>query len=141
MDDYSDIINHPHHVSKRRQQMPMSERAAQYSPFAALTGYGDVIQEAGRFVGEKTLLDEETLKLLDLKFQMLADHMDEKPVVTFTIFVPDEKKAGGAYTDIVGAIKKVDIFQRMITLDNGMQIPMENIVEIESEIFRGKNLD
>ena len=141
MDDYSDIINHPHHVSKRRPQMPMSERAAQFSPFAALTGYGDVIQEAGRFVGEKTLLDEETLKLLDLKFQMLADHMDEKPVVTFTVFVPDEAKAGGAYTDIVGVIKKVDTFQRMITLDNGMQIPMDNIIHMESEIFRQKELD
>lgn len=135
MDSYDDIINHPHHVSNRRPQMPMSERAAQFSPFAALTGYGDVIKEATRFVDDRLILDEETLKILDRKFQILMEHLSDRPTVVFTYFVPDQSKDGGAYVDAEGVIKKIDSFNRIITLENGTQISMDNIFNMESEIF------
>lgn len=135
MDSYDDIINHPHHVSNRRPQMPMSERAAQFSPFAALTGYGDVIKEATRFVDDRLILDEETLKILDRKFQILMEHLSDRPTVVFTYFVPDQSKDGGAYVDAEGVIKKIDSFNRIITLENGTHISMDNIFNMESEIF------
>lgn len=135
MGNYDDIIDHPHHVSSRRPQMPMSERAAQFSPFAALTGYGDVIKEANRFVDDRLMLDEETLKILDRKFQTLMEHLSDRPTVVFTYFVPDQSKDGGAYVDAEGVIKKIDSFSRIITLENGMQISMDNIIDMESEIL------
>lgn len=135
MGNYDDIIDHPHHVSRRRPQMPMSERAAQFSPFAALTGYGDVIREANRFVDDRLILDEETLKILDRKFQTLMEHLSDRPTVVFTYFVPDQSKDGGAYIDAEGIVKKIDIFSRFITLENGTQISMNNIFDMESEIF------
>lgn len=135
MGNYDDIIDHPHHVSNRRPQMPMSERASQFSPFAALTGYGDVIREANRFVDDRLILDEETLKILDRKFQTLMERLSDRPTVVFTYFVPDQSKDGGAYVDAEGVIKKIDSFSRIITLENGMQISMDNIFNMESEIF------
>lgn len=135
MGNYDDIIDHPHHVSSRRPQMPMSERAAQFSPFAALTGYGDVIKEANRFVDDRLILDEETLKILDRKFQTLMEHLSDRPAVVFTYFMPDQSKDGGAYVDAEGVIKKIDSFNRIITLENGIQISMDNIIDMESEIF------
>lgn len=135
MGNYDDIIDHPHHVSNWRPQMPMSERAAQFSPFAALTGYGDVIKEATRFVDDRLILDEETLKILDRKFQILMEHLSDRPTVVFTYFVPDQSKDGGAYVDAEGIVKKIDIFSRFITLENGTQISMNNIFDMESEIF------
>ena len=95
--DYDDIINLPHHVSTRHPQMSMYDRAAQFSPFAALTGYDDAIQETGRLTEQKIELDEETLEKLDERFQILQEHLGEQPEVRFTYFKPDERKEGGAY--------------------------------------------
>ena len=94
---YDSIINLPHHVSKTRPQMPMSDRAAQFAPFAALTGYDSAIKETGRLTDEKIEMDEEALNILNMKFQILVDSLDDEPEVTFTYFKPDERKAGGAY--------------------------------------------
>ena len=132
---YNEIINLPHHVSKTRPQMPMSDRAAQFAPFAALTGYDAAIKETGRLTDEKIEMDEEALNILNMKFQILVDSLDEEPEVTFTYFKPDERKAGGAYIEVTGTVKKVDDFERLIVMQNGTKMPMDDILNIEGEIF------
>ena len=132
---YNEIINLPHHVSKTRPQMPMSDRAAQLAPFAALTGYDSAIKETGRLTDEKIEMDEEALNILNMKFQILVDSLDDEPEVTFTYFKPDERKAGGAYLEVTGTVKKVDDFERLIVMQNGTKMPMDDILNIEGEIF------
>ena len=132
---YNEIINLPHHVSKTRPQMPMSDRAAQFAPFAALTGYDSAIKETGRLTDEKIVMDEEALNILNMKFQILVDSLDDEPEVTFTYFKPDERKAGGAYIEVTGTVKKVDDFERLIVMQNGTKMPMDDILNIEGEIF------
>ena len=132
---FDDIINLPHHVSATRPQMSMMDRAAQFSPFAALTGYDAAIKETGRLTDEKIEMDEEALNILNMKFQILVDSLDEEPEVTFTYFKPDEHKAGGAYIEVTGIVKKVDDFERLIVMQNGMKIPMDDILNIEGHIF------
>lgn len=132
---YDEIINLPHHVSKTRPQMPMSDRAAQFAPFAALTGYDSAIKETGRLTDEKIEMDEEALNILNMKFQILVDSLDDEPEVTFTYFKPDERKAGGAYLEVTGTVKKVDDFERLIVMQNGTKMPMDDILNIEGEIF------
>ena len=132
---YNEIINLPHHVSKTRPQMPMSDRAAQFAPFAALTGYDAAIKETGRLTDEKIEMDEEALNILNMKFKILVDSLDDEPEVTFTYFKPDERKAGGAYVEVTGIVKKVDDFERLIVMQNGTKMPMDDILNIEGEIF------
>ena len=134
-DLYEDIINRPHHVSKTRPQMPMSDRAAQFAPFAALTGYDSAIKETGRLTDERIELDEEALTVLDLKYQLLMDAFDKVPEVTITYFQPDERKAGGKYVSATGAVKKVDDFERLITMQDGTRIPMDDVLSIDGELF------
>ena len=115
---YDEILSLPHHVSKTRPQMPMSDRAAQFAPFAALTGYDSAIKETGRLTDERIELDEEALTALDLKYQLLMEALDEAPKVTITYFQPDERKAGGKYLTATGAVKKavsythLDVYKR-----------------------------
>ena len=134
-DLYEDIINLPHHVSKTRPQMSMIDRAAQFSPFAALTGYDAAIKETGRLTDEKIEMDEEALNILNMKFQLLVDSLADEPEITFTYFKPDERKAGGAYIDVTGKVKKVDDFERLIVMQNGTKMPIDDILNIEGEIF------
>ena len=134
-DLYEDIINLPHHVSKTRPQMSMIDRAAQFSPFSALTGYDAAIKETGRLTDEKIEMDEEALNILNMKFQLLVDRLADEPEITFTYFKPDERKAGGAYIDVTGKVKKVDDFERLIVMQNGTKMPMDDILNIEGEIF------
>ena len=134
-DLYEDIINRPHHVSKARPQMSELERAAQFAPFAALTGYDSAIKETGRLTDEKIEMDEEALNILNMKFQILVDSLDDEPEVTFTYFKPDERKAGVAYLEVTGTVKKVDDFERLIVMQNGTKMPMDDILNIEGEIF------
>ena len=135
MKGYEDIINLPHHISPTRQQMPMSDRAAQFSPFAALTGYDAAIKETGRLTDERIELDEEALTALDMKYQILMDAFDDAPEVTITFFQPDKRKAGGKYLTATGAVKKVDDFGRRITMQDGAKIPMDDVLSIEGELF------
>ena len=134
-EQYKDIIDIPHHVSKTRPQMPMSDRAAQFAPFAALTGYDAAIKETGRLTDERIELDEEALTALDMKYQLLMDAFDDAPEVTITYFQPDERKAGGKYVSAVGAVIKVDDFERLITMQDGTKIPMDDVLSIEGELF------
>ena len=132
---YEEIMKHPHHVSKTRPQMPMSDRAAQFAPFAALTGYESAIKETGRLTDEKIELDEESLTALDMKYQLLMEALDDAPEVTITYFQPDERKAGGKYIAATGAVKKVDDFERRITMRDGTRIPMDDVLSIDGELF------
>ena len=132
---YDEIMGLPHHVSRTRPQMPMSDRAAQFAPFAALTGYDSAIKETGRLTDEKIKLDEEALTTLDMKYQFLIDALDDEPEVTITYFQPDERKAGGKYVSATGTVKKVDDFERRITMRDGAKIPMDNVLSIDGELF------
>ena len=132
---YNEIMGLSHHVSKTRPQMPMSDRAAQFAPFAALTGYDAAIKETGRLTDERIELDVEALSALDMKYQLLMEALDEAPEVTITYFQPDERKAGGKYVSAVGAVKKIDDFERRITMRDGAKIPMDDVLSIEGELF------
>ena len=133
---YEDIINLPHHVSSKRPQMPMLDRAAQFSPFAALTGYDDAIHETGRLTDEKIDLSEEEKEALDRKQQILMERLGDHPALTVTYFVPDAKKSGGAYVTKSGSLKTIDKFERWILLTDGTKIPLDDVADIESELFR-----
>ena len=135
MSKYNGIIYLPHHVSKTRPHMPMSDRAAQFAPFAALTGYDSAIKETGRLTDERLELDEEALTALDMRYQLLIDALDEEPEVEITYFKPDERKAGGEYISVTGAVKKVNDFERLITMQDGMKIPMDDVLSIDGELF------
>ena len=121
MEKYKDIIKQ----SVKRPRMSLLDRAAQFAPFAALTGYDDAIKETGRLTGEKIELSEEDLNLLNMKYQLLVDRLYEEHEVEFTYFVPDVAKNGGTYVTKQGIVKKVDDFERMITLYDGTKILMD----------------
>ena len=111
---YEDIINLPHHVSKTRPQMSMLDRAAQFSPFAALTGYDAAIKETGRLTDEKIELDEDTKAALDMKQAYLIEMIDEQPEITIIYFLPDARKVGGAYVTVTGNLKRFDEYERLL---------------------------
>ena len=127
---YDEIINLPHHVSKTRPQMPLSDRAAQFAPFAALTGYDSAIKETGRLTDERIELGEEALTALDRKYQLLMDTLDDAPEVTIIYFQPDERKSGGQYVSATGTVKKVDTFGRRILLQDGTRIPLDSVYDL-----------
>ena len=127
---YDEIMGLPHHVSKTRPQMPMSDRAAQFAPFAALTGYDSAIKETGRLTDERIALDEEALTALDRKYQLLMDTLDDAPEVTIIYFQPDAQKAGGQYVSATGTVKKVDTFGRRILLQDGTRIPLDSVYDL-----------
>lgn len=125
---YDDIINLPHHVSSRHPQMPMMNRAAQFSPFAALTGYEDAVRETARLTDEKIELDEYEKEELDRKIQWLGSHLDEHIPVSITYFQPDDRKAGGTYEEIIDTIRKINVYEHEILLAKGTKIPIMNIL-------------
>lgn len=136
---YNGIINLPHHVSKTRPQMPMSDRAAQFAPFAALTGYDSAIKETGRLTGERIELDEEALADLNMRYRLLVDKLDEEPEVEITYFKPDERKSGGEYVTVTGTVKKVDDLDRLIIMHDGTKIPMDDVLTVGWELFSKLN--
>ena len=136
---YNEIMGHPHHVSKTRPQMPMSDRAAQFAPFAALTGYDSAIKETGRLTNERIELDEDALTALNVKYQFLMDALDEEPEIKITYFKPDERKAGGEYVSAIGAVKKVDDFERLITMQDGTRIPMDDVYDMSISVITNEN--
>ena len=133
---YKDIIDLPHHQSLRKPRMAMIDRAAQFSPFAALTGHNDAIIETARLTDRKIELDEGTKSIINEKIQMISDFLFEKPTVTFTHFEPDIKKEGGTYLNTTGTVKKIDEFKREIILTDGRIILIEHIYDIESNLFK-----
>ena len=132
---YEDILHLSRPVSSTRPQMPIADRAAQFSPFAALTGHGAAIRETARLTDRRRELSEDEQTALGDKLTMLAEIASDHPVVSITYFRADEKKDGGSYVTAAGAVKKVDDYERMVALMNGTKIPIRDIVEIESELF------
>lgn len=128
---YDDIIHLPRHVSSKRTPMSNYDRAAQFSPFAALTGYDAVIEESARLTDAQIELDEGGKALLDEKLQQIREHMAEQPRVTLICFQPDDRKQGGAYVQITGHVKKLDEYRHSILLTEGDMIPIERIYGID----------
>ncbi|MCD7946515.1 MAG: YolD-like family protein [Clostridiales bacterium] len=134
--DYQDIINLPHHVSETRPHMSMRDRAAQFSPFAALTGYDAAVQETARLTDQRVELDEEMKQSLSERLNLIQENLAMAPVVEITYFIPDERKKGGAYSTATGAVKKIDEYQRLVVLRDGTNVPMDEITEISGAMFR-----
>ncbi|MCM1345339.1 MAG: YolD-like family protein [Muribaculaceae bacterium] len=135
MGNYDDIINLPHHEPVSHPRMPASDRAAQFSPFAALTGHEAAIAETSRLTDEKPELDEDKKEELDAQLQILRAHIALEPKAAITYFVPDSKKDGGSYRKASGNLKKLDDSKHQIIMKNGTVIAMDDIYAIESPIF------
>lgn len=116
----------------------MIDRAAQFSPFAALTGHQDAVMETQRLTEDQIDLDEECKMLLNQKLQMLQERLLEKPEITLTYFQPDEKKTGGKVLQCSGTVKKIDEIEHLLLMTDGTKIPMEHLYEISGEIFAQK---
>lgn len=134
MDDcrYSDIINLPHHVSKRHPQMSMRDRAAQFAPFAALTGYEDIIEEAGRFTESQMELADDEKNSLDEVLRQLVSRIAEQPEVSVEYYVADARKSGGQYLSRCGHLTGFSCADRLLVLDNFLTIRIDSIVSIET---------
>ena len=141
MGKYDDIINLPHHVSPTRPHMSVRDRAAQFAPFAALTGYGDAIDETARLTGKKIELDDEKKRAIELRLIAAFENSDVSPTVTVTHFRPDEKKTGGEYVKTVGKIKKIDETEKTVLMSDGKKISIDDISDVESDIFHLLGLD
>ena len=128
---YDDIINLPHHQSSERAHMSLHDRAAQFAPFAALTGHEEAVEETARLTDERITLDETAIEKINQKLYDVVQHLPEKRTIIITYFRPDTLKQGGAYLTDVGTVKKVDEITRKVFMDSGMQIEMEQIVDIE----------
>jgi hypothetical protein len=111
------------------------DRAAQFSPFAALTGYGDAIKETARLTGERVELDEYMKDVLSVRLQIIADQLKEHPEIAITYFQPDEKKNGGAYVTVIGRAKKIDEYERVVVMTDGTRVPIDEIASIDGQIF------
>lgn len=135
-DKYDDIINLPHHVSVNRPHMSMIDRAAQFSPFAALTGYEDAVKETERLTEQKISLNETEINLLNDKLNFIQENIKSRPIVSITFFVPDNRKNGGSYSTVIGTVKRLDTYEKVIIMTDGNVIPVEDILQIESEIFK-----
>lgn len=133
--EYDDIINLPHHKSDKHPHMDLYDRAAQFSPFAALTGFEAAIEETGRITDGRVELDEDEKAKLDLRFRKirkaLEDKTADKPVVTLTYFQADLRKEGGAYITMSGRIKKIDEDSREILFEDGMRVKMDEVLALE----------
>lgn len=131
MGKYDDIIDLPHHISADRPQMSMHDRAAQFSPFAALVGYDDCVSEAARLTDNKAELSEDRSNELNGKIQLLKESSGGSPRITVEYFTADKKKAGGAYFTVTGDFKKIDEYRRVLVMSDGTEIPLDDIYSIE----------
>lgn len=130
---YDDIIDLPRHRSKTHPPMPVSDRAAQFAPFAALTGHGAAVRETARITEERIELDESCKAVINRQLIDLRERSDKEPAVSVTYFVEDTKKAGGAYVTVTGCVKWVDEYKRLVILTDGTRIPIDEIIELESQ--------
>ena len=138
---YEDIVNLPPHISKRHPQPSMMDRAARFAPFAAITGYEEMVLEEARVTEERVDLDEGALSLLNEKLNMIQEFLDEEPEVTITYFEPDKKKSGGAYVSITGVVKRIDEYEHFVIMTDGKKIRIEDIYAIGSDLFYSLGLE
>ena len=130
-EEYEDIIHLPHPVSKKHPPMALADRAAQFSPFAALTGYEDAIEETARVTEDEVELDEDCKERINRQLVWLHEHMEERREVVITYFEPDERKKGGEYCEVRGIIRKMDLYQRVLTLESGKRIELARITALQ----------
>lgn len=128
---YDDIINLPHHISKKHPRMSLEDRSAQFASFAALTGYEDAINETSRITNDRIELDEELKLILNRKIQEIKKKINKKNNITITYFIPDSKKTGGRYVTTRGIVKKIDEYKRIIILEDKKEILISSIIEIK----------
>lgn len=131
MGKYDDILNLPHHVSSTRPHMSMHDRAAQFSPFAALTGYDDTVRETARLTDEKLELTADRINELNQKIAFLNEHAEERPEITIEYFISDEKKSGGKYVTLSGKFRRIDEYNHNMVFTSGEEIPLNDIFEID----------
>lgn len=129
---YDEILHLPHPTSKKHPRMSMADRAAQFSPFAALTGFGGVIQETGRLTRQRVELGESDQEELERRLNWLDAWVGEHPPVKVTYFLPDEKKEGGAYVTVQDRLKRIDTAEGVLLLEGGGRVPLEEIQWIEA---------
>lgn len=129
---YDDIINFPRHISKKHPQMSLEARSAQFTPFAALTGYDEQIEETSRITSQRKELNEELKEILNEKLQRIQEKLDTKPKITITYFISDIKKIGGKYVTITGRVRKIDENKQSIFLEDKTEI---SIVDITNIVF------
>lgn len=134
--DYSDIINLPHHTSKVHPRMPIQDRAAQFSPFAALTGHQEAIDETARIVDVKLELDEYQLLEINNQLSHIKEHIKSSPKVIMTYFKKDNRKSGGTYLKISDIVKKIDDYERYVLFENGIKVKFMDIYQIESISYK-----
>jgi len=132
---YDDIIDLPHHTSTTHPHMSAFDRAAQFSPFAALTGHDAAITETARLTQTRVELDEYSKADLNRRLCILQDRMDEQPEVSITYFQPDIKKSGGAYITAAGCIKKMVEYERAVVMQDDTRIPIDQIIAVDGEWF------
>ena len=135
MDKYAHIIDLPHHVSKRHPQMTMYQRAAQFAPFAALTGHSAAISETARLTYKKIELSDNECEMLNQRIMLLLAHLNEHPYVSITYFIPDTHKEGGQYATHTGTLRSWDEYEQRLTFDDGAQIKANEIIDIKGELF------
>ena len=133
-DSYEDIIHLPHHQSTVHPQMPRADRAAQFSPFAALTGHHAAIAETGRLTDRRIELDESEITRVDAELQHLQELLPGRPTVSITYFAPDERKNGGSYQTVTGEVKRIDAVAGMIQMTDRREIPIEDVFSVELEL-------
>lgn len=132
---YDDIIHLPRHISTTHPQMSIANRAAQFAPFAALTGHEAAVKETARLTDHKAELDENAKAILDERLRMVQEMLAEQPEVTITYFQADEKKDGGQYIAVTGAVKKLDQYRQYILMSDGLRIPFRDISDVEGRMF------
>ena len=133
--NYDDIINLPHYVSKKRPQMSIEARSAQFAPFAALTGYDEQVKETARLTDKRIELEEGQKEILNNKLLYILENIGSKPEITFTYFIKDNKKSGGKYKKKIGIVRKIDMIEQYIQFTDKSKIDINEILSIESELF------
>ena len=132
---YDDIIDLPHHISKDRHHMSLSDRAAQFAPFSALTGYEESIEETARKTEDEINLSQDELDELDLRFSIILDKINERPLITIKHFIPDEYKDGGSYIYSTFKLKRYDPLKRILIAEDKKEYDLDYIIEVDSQVI------
>ena len=138
---YEDIVDLPHHVSKKHPQPTMADRAARFAPFAAITGYEEMVLEEARVTDDRIEMDESSKAALNEKLNMILEFLDEQPEVSITYFEPDKRKAGGAYITVIGTVKRIDEYEHLVIMTDGKKINIDDIYNLQGELFYSLGLE
>ena len=138
---YEDIVDLPHHVSRKHPQPTVADRAARFAPFAAITGYEEMVLEEARVTDERIEMDESSKAALNEKLNMILEFIDEQPEVSITYFEPDKRKAGGAYVTVTGTVKRIDEYEHLVIMTDGKKINIDEIYNLQSELFYSLGID